>query len=121
MRTKDWVAHWGAPGAPGKFQLVVNGRPLSATFGTKSATWFWHDGGHIDIPDRQTTVALHDLTGFDGRCDAVYFTKDLQETPPNDSAPLPAWRKSTLKLPAEPEDMGEFDLVVVGGETLEVP
>ena len=115
VRTKDWVAHWKAPGAPGKFQVLIDGRPLPETFGTKSATWFWHDGGTLDITVKQTTVALHDLTGFDGRCDAIYFTKDLQETPPNDSAPLSTWRKTVLALPPTPEDMGEFDLVVVGG------
>ncbi len=115
VRTKDWVAHWKAPGTPGKFQVLVDGRPLSETFGTKSATWFWHDGGTIDVTTQQTTVALHDLTGFDGRCDAVYFTKDLQATPPDDSAPLSAWRKTALALPPVPQDMGEFDLVVVGG------
>ncbi|MBL9202646.1 MAG: hypothetical protein JNL39_19190, partial [Opitutaceae bacterium] len=44
VRTKDWVAHWGAPGSPGKFQVLVNGTPLTETFGTKGADWFWHDG-----------------------------------------------------------------------------
>src|SRR5580658_7502354 len=39
VRTKDWVAHWKAPGAPGKFQLVVNGQPLAETFGTKGEDW----------------------------------------------------------------------------------
>ncbi|MBI5691954.1 MAG: FAD-dependent oxidoreductase [Verrucomicrobia bacterium] len=115
VRTKDWVAHWGAPGAPGKFQVLVNGQPLGETFGTKGAAWFWHDGGTVEVGNRQVTVALRDLTGFEGRCDAVYFTKDLGETPPNDSAPLSAWRKVALHLPDQPEDMGEFDLVVVGG------
>ena len=33
VRTKDWVARWEAPGQPGKFQLAVNGKPLSETFG----------------------------------------------------------------------------------------
>jgi hypothetical protein len=115
VRTKDWVAHWKAPGTPGKFQVLVNGQPLTETFGTKSAEWFWHDGGTVKITDKKTPLALRDLTGFDGRCDAVYFTSDLNETPPNESAPLPAWRKQTLKLPPAPEDMGQFDLVVVGG------
>ena len=115
VRTKDWVAHWKAPGAPGKFQLLVNGAPLAETFGTKSAEWFWHDGGTVNVAQPQATLALRDLTGFDGRCDAIYFTKDLAETPPNDTAPLSAWRKTALGLPAAPQDMGEFDLVVVGG------
>jgi len=115
VRTKDWVAHWGAPGAPGKFQVLVNGQPLAETFGTKGAAWAWHDGGTIDVAGKQVAVGLRDLTGFDGRCDAIYFTNDLQETPPNESAPLGAWRKTALALPSAPEDMGEFDLVVVGG------
>jgi hypothetical protein len=115
VRTKDWVAEWKAPGTPGKFQLLVNGQPLAETFGTKSATWFWHDGGTVNIAKKETPLALRDLLGFDGRCDAIYFTTDLKETPPNDSAPLSAWRKTTLGLPAAPQDMGEFDLVVVGG------
>jgi len=27
VRTRDWVAPWKAPGAPGRFQLLVNGKP----------------------------------------------------------------------------------------------
>lgn len=115
VRTKDWVAIWKAPGTPGRFQLLVEGKPLAEEFGTKSAEWFWHDGGTVKIDKKDATLALRDLTGFDGRCDAIYFTSDLKETPPNDSAPLTAWRKQTLGLPAQPQDMGEFDLVVVGG------
>ncbi|MDP3072077.1 MAG: FAD-dependent oxidoreductase [Opitutaceae bacterium] len=115
VRTKDWVAHWQAAGTPGRFQVLVNGTPLAETFGTKGAAWFWHDGGTITVAQKQTSLALRDLTGFAGRCDAIYFTSDLAETPPSDNAPLSAWRKATLGLPAAPQDMGEFDLVVVGG------
>ena len=28
VRTRDWVAPWNAAGAPGRFQLVVNGKTL---------------------------------------------------------------------------------------------
>src|SRR5215212_10599524 len=35
VRTKDWVAHWKAPGTPGRFQVVIGGEPLKETFGTK--------------------------------------------------------------------------------------
>ncbi|HEV7869443.1 MAG TPA: NADH-dependent oxidoreductase, partial [Chthoniobacteraceae bacterium] len=76
VRTKDWVAQWKAPGTPGRFQLLVNGQPLPETFGTQSATWFWHDGGTVEIVSPQTTLALRDLTGFNGRCDALFFSKD---------------------------------------------
>ncbi len=115
VRTKDWVARWKAPGAPGKFQLLVNGQPLKETFGTKGAEWFWHNGGTVEIAQAQVTLALHDLTGFEGRCDAILFTRDEKFTPPNDKKPLPTWRRKLLGLPEKPVETGPYDLVVVGG------
>jgi hypothetical protein len=41
VRTKDWVARWNAPGTPGKFQVLLNGKALTETFGTKGAAWGW--------------------------------------------------------------------------------
>jgi len=114
VRTKDWVARWQAPGTPGRFQVLVNGTPLDATFGTQSAHWDWQDGGSVTVPTGAATVALHDLTGFDGRCDCIVFTT-AQEPPPNDSGVLAAWRRTALGLPQEPETKGPYDLVVVGG------
>ena len=45
VRTKDWVARWNAKGQPGRFQLLIDDKPLQETFGTRGANWFWHDGG----------------------------------------------------------------------------
>ncbi|MEI6239690.1 MAG: FAD-dependent oxidoreductase [Planctomycetia bacterium] len=114
VRTKDWVARWNAPGTPGKFQVLVNGKALAETFGTKGAAWDWHDGGTVTLPAGEATVALHDLTGFDGRCDCIVLTTD-SAPPPNDSAILAAWRRSALGLPAAPKEVGPYDVVVVGG------
>ncbi len=114
VRTKDWVARWNAPGQPGKFQLLVNGAPLTETFGTKGAEWNWQDGGTVEIKDTNATVAMHDLTGFDGRCDAIVFTKGTQP-PPNSSDILPAWRRTMLGLADKPTLKSGYDLVVVGG------
>lgn len=114
VRTKDWVARWNAEGQPGKFQLLVNGKPLSETFGTKSAEWFWHDGGEVELDSKQVELTLHDLTGFNGRCDAIVFSKSGQ-APPNDSSILPAWRRQLLGLDEKPTQKGPYDLVVIGG------
>ncbi len=114
VRTRDWVAPWKAPGAPGKFQLVINGRPLDEVFGTQGEEWSWHDGGTVAV-DGETTIALHDLTGFEGRCDVIYFTTDHAFTPPHDLAELTPWRRKLLGLQGPPDDGGDFDLVVVGG------
>ena len=114
VRTKDWVARWKAPGTPGRFQLLVDGKPLEATFGTEGAEWGWQPGGTVDLPAGEISLALHDLAGFDGRCDCIAFTSG-PEPPPNDSAILPGWRRTALGLPAEPETKGPYDLVVIGG------
>lgn len=114
VQTRDWVAPWKAPGAPGKFQVLVNGYALSATFGTEGAEWHWQDGGTVELTPR-TTVALHDLTGFEGRCDAVLFAREAEFRPPNEKTALARFRRAALGLPEEPENGGEYDLVVVGG------
>ncbi|MGJ8651180.1 MAG: FAD-dependent oxidoreductase [Opitutaceae bacterium] len=114
VRTKDWVAPWNAPGAPGKFQLTVDGSPLDETFGTKSATWHWHDGGMVKV-GKEARIGLHDLTGFEGRCEAILFCKDSDFQPSNEVAALKTFRRKLLGLPDQPADGGSFDLVVIGG------
>jgi len=114
VRTKDWVARWKAAGTPGRFQLLVDGKPLGATFGTEGAEWGWQPGGPLDLQAGEISLALHDLAGFDGRCDCIAFTSG-PEPPPNDSAILPGWRRTALGLPEEPETKGPYDLVVIGG------
>jgi hypothetical protein len=116
VRTRDWVAPWKVPGSPGRFQLLLDGKPLPVTFGTEGAEWHWQDGGRVDIPaPTPVMVALHDLTGFEGRCDAIVFASDPAFQPPNDPAELARFRRAALGLPEAPEDGGTFDLVVVGG------
>jgi hypothetical protein len=114
VRTRDWVAQWKAAGAPGRFQVLAGGTPLKTTFGTEGAGWHWQDGGTVRIAARQIDLALHDLTGFDGRCDAILLTSNLKWSPPEGAA-LVQLRKQLLRLPDRPLDAGSYDLVVVGG------
>jgi len=114
VRTRDWVAPWKAPGAPGRFKVLIDGKPLATTFGTQGAAWHWQDGGMVKV-GREAKVALHDLTGFEGRCDAIVFCRDRSFTPPDDLPALTAFRRQALGLPDAPEDGGSYDLVVVGG------
>lgn len=115
VRTKDWVAQWDAKGAPGKFQVAIDGKPLQETFGTESADWFWHDGGVVDIKETEVTLSLKDQTGFDGRCDAIYFTTDLNAKPPTSGSQLAKWRKQQLGIVEDIKTEGPYDLVVIGG------
>ncbi|MBT3297136.1 MAG: FAD-dependent oxidoreductase [Verrucomicrobia bacterium] len=122
VRTRDWTAPWKrestpesrrAHGTPGAFQLLLNGAALDTTFGTESEAWHWQDGGVVELPGSEVELRLHDLTGFDGRCDAILLTQQL-DTPPPDHAPA-HWRRALLGLPEAPNDAGSFDLVVAGG------
>jgi hypothetical protein len=115
VRTRDWVAPWKAPGAPGRFQLIIDGRPLETVFGTEGTEWHWQDGGTIEISKKQVRIALHDLTGFEGRCDAVVFSTNANLKLPGEGKSLKGLRQKLLGLSGFPENAGKYDLVVIGG------
>jgi len=115
VRTRDWVWMSKAPGTAGLFKVVVDGRELAATFGTKGKDWHWQDGGVVSINKKQVAVVLKDLTGFEGRCEAVCFSSDAGFAPPTGAAALGVWRRKVLGLSDKPADGGTYDLVVVGG------
>ena len=115
VRTRDWTAPWNAPESPGRFQVLINGKPLDPVFGVEGAEWHWQDGGTVECADAKIAVALHDLTGFAGRCDALLFSDDPGFVPPDDVNACAALRRSLLALPDTPEEAGPFDFVVVGG------
>jgi len=115
VRTKDWVAQWKAPGAPGRFQVIIHDKPIETTFGTVGAEWHWQDGGRIDLAKGKLRLALHDLTGFEGRCDAILLSNDLSFIPPNTGPEMGVFRRRCLGIPDKPEPAGEYDLVVTGG------
>ena len=112
VRTKNWVP--GDWDAPGRFAVRVDGQSVGETFGTRSG-WHWHQAGPIQISKTKATVELADLTGFDGRCDAIYFSKSADDAPPNDPEPLRQWRRRKVGMPDTPEDRRRFDVVIVGG------
>ena len=113
VRTKDWAPF---PKGPGKFQVVLNGKPLNQVFGESgSDVWKWYPGGEIEVQNEQMSVALHDLTGFNGRCDAILFTNSSTFIPPDKLDAMTAFRKQQLKLTDAPAQANNFDLVVVGG------
>ncbi|MDB4775645.1 hypothetical protein OAG62_00830, partial [bacterium] len=101
VRTRDWVAPWKASGAPGRFQVLIDGKPLETTFGTEGNLWHWQDGGYVTLGER-VIVGLHDLTGFEGRCDAVILIPEGGPAPPEDSEALRRFRRAALGHSDEP-------------------
>ena len=110
VRTRDWVVPYGA----GQFQVLIDGKAIG-TFGKGgSGAWEWWDGGIVEVANESVEVGLHDLTGFEGRVDAICFVRDLDGGAPPNGIDF-AWRRRALGFPAEPPSAGEFDFCVVGG------
>ncbi len=113
VRTRDWTAVWGRGTPAGRFTLHVNGNPLPQVLGTNGEHWAWQKAGTVTLAAGKIELALHDLTGFNGRRDAVYIT-DGDDIPDNDNEKLVAFRRElTGTYPVDcPE---EFGLIVAGG------
>ena len=112
VRTKNWVP--GPWEAPGQFKLSVNGRELPRVFGAGAGEWNWESGGAVKLDSATVLLSLLDLTGFDGRCDAIFLTRDGDAVPDNSSEPMNAWRRRWGQV-VELRDESPYDLVVVGG------
>ncbi|WP_080905843.1 FAD-dependent oxidoreductase [Parabacteroides sp. Marseille-P3160] len=116
VRTWNWCAPWKTNEKPGRFQLSVNGIKLSNELGVGDQ-WDWEYAGSIDIKGKENRVALHDLTGFNGRCDAILFSQNKDVDIPNEGDKMYKFRKKLLGLPDKPENGGTYDMVVVGAGT----
>ena len=114
VRTYNWTSPWKQGEGPGKFSLLVGGKKLTSPLGAEGSAWMWQIAGKVSIKELKTELKLHDLTGFDGRCDAIYFTTEEGKMPPSDVKELDAFRREALGLPAVVPSAGEYDLVVVG-------
>jgi len=113
VRTFNWTSPWYDGKGPGKFQVMIDSKTVDATFGDTGNAWFWQDGGELSIDNTKVKINLRDLTGFNGRCDAIYFTQDKSFVPPSEPDEMTAFRY--LQTGIKPKNGGKYDLVVVGG------
>lgn len=114
VRTYNWTSPWKDGEGPGKFSLSVGNKKLLSPLGAEGSAWMWQAAGKVSVRNLKTILKLHDLTGFDGRCDAIYFTTEEGQMPPSDIKELEAFRRKALGLPDTPALAGQYDLVVVG-------
>lgn len=110
-RTKDWVPSHH----PGRFTLSLGGETLAHELGASGQDWSWEQAGTVDLEAGTLDVRLHDLTGFDGRCDAIFLSCDGNKPVEGGGPDAHAWRRRLRGLHDEPELQDPFDLVVVGG------
>jgi hypothetical protein len=110
-RTTDWVP--GPWDPPGRFHILVDGDTLPETMGYYKG-WGWNYAGKVQVRGGPAVVELVDLTGFNGRCDALYFSNRYR-TPTNQPDYLHDMRMQLTGASPVPEQEQEYDLVVVGG------
>lgn len=116
--TYDWTGPWKpelpAEKKPGQFQVKVGDTMLDSIFGTEGTAWGWHSGGKVIITQRETTVSLHDLMGFEGRCGLIYFSKDEEKDLPVTAHEVREFYR-TESMAQNIEINERYDLVVCGG------
>ena len=118
-RTRNWNAEWTRlrsdcrgkadeklPAA-GRFRVVVDGTALPAELGVGGSAWSWHLAGIVDLRKGRVQIALRDLTGFNGRCDALCLTTEGVDAPERA-------RQSALAV-SPADDSVEHDVIVCGG------
>ena len=115
VRTFNWVSPWYDGEGPGKFKVAVDGDELSETLGAAGSKWMWQYAGSFETASRNISVALKDMTGFDGRSDALYFSRVKNPELPEDVAGMRELRSRLLRNFNVPSDKGQYDLVVAGG------
>jgi hypothetical protein len=111
VRTKNWVP--GEWKAPGRFKIAINGKELKQVLGTDEG-WNWQYAGAVSVKDTLVKIELRDLTGFDGRCDAIYLST-VKTEPPSDLNELSGFIKQLNGESDLPAQSQSFDLVIVGG------
>lgn len=115
VRTFNWTSPWSDAEGPGKFQIRIDRKTLHETLGSKGKSWQWQRAGEVMLDQGNHTIALHDLTGFNGRCDAIVLTTDKDITLPDTGNDLTAMRRTALGLDTAAVAVADYDLVVVGG------
>ncbi|MDD6211299.1 MAG: FAD-dependent oxidoreductase [Bacteroidales bacterium] len=115
VRTYNWTSPWSKGDGAGKFKVIINEEELPVTLGATGYKWEWQKAGEVEIQKKQVEIRLQDLTGFNGRCDALYFTTAENRIPPDETEALASFRKVKLHLSEKPLEKGDYDLVVVGG------
>ncbi|MDF1849348.1 MAG: FAD-dependent oxidoreductase [Verrucomicrobiales bacterium] len=119
VRTKNWLQKFDdkidASAAPGRFQVSVGVQTIDHEFGKTSESWHWEKGGVVNVEKGATDLKVSDLTGFNGRFDAILFSTNPDFTPDNTSEAFPKWRREMLGVSTETVDEGPFDIVFIGG------
>ena len=113
-RTRNWTKVWKRGHSGGVFNIAIDGKKLPSVLGTGSEYWAWQKAGTIKLASGCHKLFLQDLSGFNGRCDAIYLASEEKDTPPDDIAEFAAFRIQNAPV-SKTDDPENYDLIVCGG------
>lgn len=114
-RTFNWTAPFNGNStskalSAGRFILSVNGKQIGGELGVSTTEWGWEKVGEVELKKGEAVLSLHDLTGFDGRCDAILLTTEENPVFPSRKAGVPEGAKVK-------KCSTNYDLIVAGAGT----
>ena len=110
VRTRDWTAVWKRGSAAGIFRLKLGDKYFQNILGNNGESWDWQYAGCVETESAEQKLSLCDLTGFNGRCDAIYLSTDINDAPRNTEE----FREKASGVSVEETDTF-YDLIVCGG------
>lgn len=110
VRTRDWTAVWKRGSAGGIFRLKLGDKFFDNILGNNGEQWDWQYAGYVASESTDQTLCLCDLTGFNGRCDAIYLSTEQNDVPCNTEE----FREKASGVCVEETDTF-YDLIVCGG------
>ena len=114
VRTYNWTSPWSAKPGPGRFQVIIDGKRIGGLLGSEGNKWTWQMAGCARLKEGSVTIRLHDLTGFDGRCDAILISRDTDPRKMDDAS-LHQIRKQLTNIYGEAPETRQYDFCVIGG------
>ena len=81
--------------------------------GTRANNGCGQPAGTVSVKAGIVVLTLKDLTGFNGRCDAIYFTTEKGQLPPARTTQLTDFRKRCWIF--QPNRTILYDVIVTGG------
>lgn len=116
VRTYNWTSPWFKGNGAGKFNINVDGKETIKVLGNQGDKWMWQYAGNVKLKKGASTLSLHDLTGFDGRCDAIFLTTEKKHDPQLLSAKaFLSFKDSITGKKNEWTETKKYDVAVIGG------
>lgn len=112
VSTYNWTSPWYKGKGPGAFCVKINDKIVTDTLGVTGDRWLWQYAGKIKL-EGNVKIFLHDLSGFNGRVDAIYLSRKKEKMPQTYESML-KFRKDKLVYKHDTVVTGA-DLIVVGG------